>query len=87
MKNKGLLEIIEKIEKIPQEASCDNCKYCDLNAYHSGRWYCRRRSVLGESVKCPLQKMSEKEETNHYMKTRKKALLKGDPCLNAIDGK
>lgn len=47
IKNKELLEIIEKNK---QETSCDNCKHCDLNAYHSGKWYCRKRSVFDEIV-------------------------------------
>lgn len=48
IKNKEILEIIERKK---QKVSCDNCKYCDLNDYHSGRWYCRKRSVFDEIVK------------------------------------
>lgn len=47
IKNKELLEIIEKNK---QETSCDNCKHCDLKSYHSGKWYCRKRSVFDEIV-------------------------------------
>ena len=37
MKNKELLELIR--EKAAQIA-CENCKYCNLGAYHRGKWYC-----------------------------------------------
>lgn len=38
IKNRAILESIEKKKK---EISCDNCKYCNLVAFHSGRWYCQ----------------------------------------------
>lgn len=47
IKNKKLLEIIEKKK---QEVSCENCKYCNLNAYHSGKWYCQKNSVFNENM-------------------------------------
>lgn len=43
-------EILELLEKKKQELSCDNCKYCDLNAYHRGMWYCSLHSVFD----CPV---------------------------------
>ena len=43
IKNKELLEMIEKKK---QEVSCDNCKHCNLGAYHSGKWYCNKRIVF-----------------------------------------
>lgn len=43
IKNKELLELIEQKK---QEVSCDNCRYCNLNAYHSGGWYCTKNSVF-----------------------------------------
>ena len=46
IKNKEILAILEKKKR---EVSCDNCKHCDLNAYHSGKWYCRKRSVFDDS--------------------------------------
>lgn len=42
IKNKEILEIIEKKK---YEKSCDNCKHCDLNKYHSGKWYCKKYIV------------------------------------------
>lgn len=47
IKNKEILEIIEKKKR---EVSCENCKNCDLNAYHSGKWYCKKNSVFSESA-------------------------------------
>lgn len=43
IKNKELLEIIEKKKN---EVSCDNCKHCNPGAYHSGKWYCKKISVF-----------------------------------------
>ena len=43
IKNKA---IFEELEKKKQEISCDNCKHCNLGAYHSGKWYCNKRSVF-----------------------------------------
>ena len=43
IKNKAILEMLEKKK---QEMSCDNCKHCNLGAYHSGKWYCNKRSVF-----------------------------------------
>ncbi len=43
IKNKTILEMIEKKK---QEVACSNCKHCNLNAYHSGKWYCRKLSVF-----------------------------------------
>lgn len=47
IKNKAILEMIEKKK---QEVSCDNCKHCNKSAYHSGKWYCKKRSVFDESM-------------------------------------
>lgn len=33
IKNKEILDLLEKKK---QETSCDNCKFCDLNAFHRG---------------------------------------------------
>lgn len=43
IKNKVILEMLEKKK---QEVSCENCKHCNLAAYHSGKWYCNKRSVF-----------------------------------------
>lgn len=43
IKNKELLEIIERKKK---EVSCENCRFCDLRAYHEGQWYCNKHSVF-----------------------------------------
>lgn len=43
IKNKELLEIIERKKK---EISCENCRFCDLKAFHSGKWYCKKHSVF-----------------------------------------
>lgn len=48
IKNKELLEMIKKKK---QEVSCDNCKHCNLGAYHSGKWYCNKRSVFDVDIK------------------------------------
>lgn len=45
IKNKELLEIIEQKKN---EVSCENCKHCNLSAYHSGKWYCKKISVFKE---------------------------------------
>lgn len=42
-KNKEILDLLDKKK---QEVSCDNCKCCDLNAFHRGQWYCRKLSVF-----------------------------------------
>ena len=42
IKNKELLEIIEQKKN---EVSCENCKHCNLSAYHRGKWYCKNRSA------------------------------------------
>lgn len=43
-------EILELLEKKKRESSCDNCKHCNLNAYHRGAWYCSKHSVFD----CPV---------------------------------
>lgn len=47
IKNKEILDLLEKKK---QETSCDNCKFCDLNAFHRGQWYCRKQSVCSPAV-------------------------------------
>ena len=47
IKNKAILEMLEKKKK---EVSCENCVHCHLRAYHSGKWYCKKRSVFN----CPI---------------------------------
>lgn len=48
IKNKELLELIEKKKN---EVSCENCIYCNLNAFHRGQWYCNNADVhVGVSV-------------------------------------
>lgn len=42
IKNKELLEIIERKKN---EVSCENCKHCNL-AYHGEKWYCKKISVF-----------------------------------------
>lgn len=46
IKNKAILEMLEK----KQEVSCENCKHCNLAAYHSGKWYCSKTSVFNTDV-------------------------------------
>ena len=48
IKNKEILNLLEKKKK---EISCDNCKYCNLNAFHRGQWYCRKQSIFPLPVK------------------------------------
>lgn len=43
IKNKSILAMLEKKK---QEVSCENCKHCNLGAYHSGKWYCNKISVF-----------------------------------------
>lgn len=43
IKNKEILDLIKSKK---HELSCDNCRYCNLNAYHNGKWYCSKRSVF-----------------------------------------
>lgn len=47
IKNKAILEMLEKKK---QEVSCENCKHCNLGAYNSGKWYCSKISVFKENV-------------------------------------
>lgn len=48
IKNKELLELIEKKKN---EASCENCTYCNLNSFHKGQWYCNNPDIhVGVSV-------------------------------------
>lgn len=48
IKNKELLELIEKKKN---EASCENCTYCNLNSFHIGQWYCNNPDIhVGASV-------------------------------------
>lgn len=39
-------DILEGVEKKKHEVSCENCKHCNLRAYHSGKWYCSKISVF-----------------------------------------
>ena len=39
------------MKKKKKEISCDNCKYCNLNAFHRGQWYCRKQSIFSLPVK------------------------------------
>ena len=59
IKNKELLEIIERKKN---EISCENCKHCNLGAYHAGKWYCNKRSIFAlpnNIEKCFRRKGSE----------------------------
>ena len=47
IKNKAILEEIERKKK---EVSCQNCVHCHLGAYHSGRWYCKKRSFTDRII-------------------------------------
>ncbi|WP_281550189.1 hypothetical protein [Murimonas intestini] len=47
IKNKELLDLVRQKK---DEISCDNCKQCNLNAFHMGKWYCSKHSVLD----CPV---------------------------------
>lgn len=47
IKNKAILEIIEKKKK---EIRCENCIYCNLGAFHSGKWYCKKISVFDNPI-------------------------------------
>jgi hypothetical protein len=39
IKNKAILQ---EIRAKKNQVECTNCKYCNLNAYHSGKWYCSK---------------------------------------------
>ena len=47
IKNKELLEIIEQNKN---KVSCENCKHCNLGAYHSEKWYCKKISVFKSGI-------------------------------------
>lgn len=47
IKNKELLKMIEEKKN---KVSCENCKNCNLNAYHSGKWYCNKISVFNNNI-------------------------------------
>lgn len=54
IKNKDILELIEKKK---HEVRCENCKHCNLGAYHSGKWYCKKISVF--KVNADIEKCFE----------------------------
>ena len=64
IKNKELLELIEKKKN---EVSCENCTYCNLNEFHRGQWYCNNPNThVGVSVdieKC-FQRRNSKRKTD-----------------------
>jgi hypothetical protein len=43
IKNKSILE---EIRKKKNQIECSNCKFCNLNAFYKGAWYCNKRSVF-----------------------------------------
>lgn len=63
IKNKELLEIIERKKN---EISCENCAYCNLNAFHGGKWYCSNPNVhVGVSVdmeKCFQRRLQKRTQ-------------------------
>lgn len=59
IKNRELLEIIKKKKN---EMLCENCDYCNLNAFHSGKWYCKNPNVrVGVAV--DIKKCFRREES------------------------
>lgn len=60
IKNKELIEIIESKKK---EVSCENCRFCDLGAYHKGKWYCIKHSVFtkpDDTMECFEKRLNNK---------------------------
>lgn len=47
IKNKELLEIIEQNKN---KVSCENCKHCNIGAYYSGMWYCKKISAFKPGI-------------------------------------
>lgn len=43
IKNKA---IIEELRQRKEVISCENCRYCNLQEYHSGKYYCTKLSVF-----------------------------------------
>ena len=43
IKNKAILE---EIERQKSAVDCKNCKNCNLGAFYSGKWYCKKLSVF-----------------------------------------
>jgi hypothetical protein len=43
IKNKAILQ---ELSERKQRISCDNCIHCNLQAFYSGHWYCKNRSVF-----------------------------------------
>lgn len=61
IKNKELLELIEKKKS---EVSCENCTYCNLTAFHRGQWYCNNPDVhVGVSV--DIEKCFQRRTSKH----------------------
>lgn len=62
IKNKELLELIKKKKS---EVSCENCIYCNLNAFNRGKWYCKNLNVqVGVSIdieKCFQRRVSKRK--------------------------
>lgn len=42
IKNKAILT---ELEEKKSRVECDNCIYCHLGAFHSGKWYCKNPKV------------------------------------------
>ncbi len=59
IKNKELIKLAQKIKN---EISCVNCKYCNQRAYYGGKWYCSHPdSKIGKAAeieKCFVRKDS-----------------------------
>lgn len=57
IKNKELIKLAQKIKN---EISCVNCKYCNQRAYYGGKWYCSHPdSKVGKAAeieKCFVRK-------------------------------
>lgn len=53
IKNKSILE---ELRERKERVSCENCKYCDLRSYHSGKYYCSKISVFD---KVPIKECFE----------------------------
>lgn len=59
IKNKDIINLIrEKGNRV----DCENCIYCHLGAYHSGKWYCTNPNVSVFNIPVDIEKCFVRKE-------------------------
>lgn len=57
IKNKELLALIQEKKN---RVDCENCKYCHLGAFHSGKWYCKNPKISVMNPPTDIEKCFER---------------------------